>query len=229
MIINDNRSEITADGKYVQFNLQVPSGGVFGSDCYFSRGVWVYNQDTIDLTNIANNYGGDYGIPINKNYVYDPDRLFDGMYINPDDNPSLFKSVNTIIPVSGMYTNNPSATVTVDSVKGTDLLFVVTAIKGMPDDILCKYNDGLQIVPVYQKSLLSKWLSNSSRMLLNGDPADYTNHVHNIMLATAIDNAAKAGKFNLMIEYWNEFIGKRMLYDECTYSEAETFKPCNCK
>lgn len=223
MIINDNRSEITADGKYVQFNLQVPSGGVFGSDCYFSRGVWVYNQDTIDLTNIANNHGGDTGEPNNTNYLYDPNKLWSGLIVESNAaSASSYKQIASVASLSDFFNTSLSA-------KSDDILFFVMLIKGMPDDILCKYNDGLQIVPVYQKSLLSKWLSNSSRMLLNGDPADYTNHVHNIMLATAIENAAKAGKFNLMIEYWNEFLGKRMLYDECTYSEAETFKPCNCK
>lgn len=223
MIINYNRSEITADGKSVQFNFQVPSGGGFGNNCYFSRGVWVYNQDTIDLTNLANNHGGDIGTPNNTKFLYGPDKLWNGLVIESNTSSAeYYKQIASIVSLSDFFNTEVSA-------KGTDILFFVMLIKGMPDDILCKFNDGLQIVPVYQKSLLTKWLSNSSRALLNGDPADYTNHVHNMMLATAIDNAAKAGKFNLMIDYWNEFIGKRTLYDECLYNEAETFKPCNCK
>lgn len=228
MLIVNDKSYITSDGKNAIINVSVPSDDILGDDIYFSRGIWIYNQDTMDFDNLANNYGGDYGTPTNKNYVYDPDRLFDGMYINPDDNTSLFKSVNTIIPVSGMYTNNSSATVTVNSIKGTDLLFVVTAIKGLNSDLLCKYNDGLDIMPLYNKALIDKWLSDSARMLLHDVPADCTNHIHNMMLATAIENAGKAGKYKLMAEYWNEFIGKRTMYDECLYSDAESFKSCKC-
>ena len=221
MIIIDNKSCITDDGKFLSFNVQAPPNSMFGSSCYFSRGIWIYNQDTIDLNNLANNHGGDMGTPNNTNYLYGPDNIWKGLYVR-NSNQFSYKNLQNIISLSDLSNVNTH-------VKPTDILFISLVLNGIPSNVSCKYNDGLIIFPVYQKSLVTKWLSNSARALLNGDPADYTNHIHNIMLATAIDNAGKAGKFNLMIEYWNEFLGKRTLYDECLYSETESFKSCNCK